>query len=90
MGYFRKRPIIIEAHRWYPENTNLGVALTKYAYADVICGKCGESMMSHGVVETLEGEMTACPGDWIITGIKGEKYPINAAVFEETYDAVLE
>lgn len=27
-------------------------------------------------------------GDWIITGIKGEKYPCDKQVFEETYTEV--
>ena len=26
-------------------------------------------------IETLEGVMHASPGDWIITGVNGEKYP---------------
>lgn len=39
-------------------------------------------------IETLEGAMTASPGDWIITGIKGEKYPCKPDIFAATYDAV--
>lgn len=36
-------------------------------------------------IETLEGVMTAQPGDWIITGVKGEKYPCKPDIFEQTY-----
>lgn len=36
-------------------------------------------------IETLEGTMTASPGDWIITGINGEKYPCKPDIFEKTY-----
>lgn len=39
-------------------------------------------------IHTLEGVMVADPGDWIITGIKGEKYPCKADIFAATYDAV--
>lgn len=39
-------------------------------------------------VETLEGVMTASPGDWIITGINGEKYPCKPEIFEKTYSPV--
>lgn len=39
-------------------------------------------------IETLEGVMTANPGDWIITGVKGEKYPCKPDIFEATYEAV--
>ena len=28
------------------------------------------------------------PGDWIITGIKDEKYPCKSDIFEATYEAV--
>ena len=39
-------------------------------------------------IETLEGVMRAAPGDWIITGIRGEKYPCKPDVFQRTYQAV--
>lgn len=39
-------------------------------------------------VETLEGNMTAKIGDYIIKGIKGEIYPIRKDIFEETYEVV--
>ena len=28
------------------------------------------------------------PGDWIITGVQGEKYPCKPDIFEKTYEAV--
>lgn len=37
-------------------------------------------------IETLEGIMTANPGDFIITGVKGEQYPCKPDVFFATYD----
>lgn len=40
------------------------------------------------VIHTLEGDMIASPGDWIITGINGEKYPCKPNIFEETYEKV--
>ena len=39
-------------------------------------------------IETLEGKMTASPGDYIITGINGEQYPCKQEIFEKTYDLV--
>lgn len=39
-------------------------------------------------IDTLEGRMKADPGDWIITGIKGEKYPCKPDIFESTYELV--
>lgn len=39
-------------------------------------------------IETLEGVMTASPGDYIITGVKGERYPRKPDIFEATYEPV--
>lgn len=39
-------------------------------------------------IETLEGIMYASPGDWIITGVNGEKYPCKPDIFEKTYEPV--
>lgn len=36
-------------------------------------------------IETLEGIMTASPGDWIVKGVHGEKYPVKPDIFEKTY-----
>ena len=37
-------------------------------------------------IVTLEGTMTARIGDWIITGVKGERYPCKPDIFEATYE----
>lgn len=37
-------------------------------------------------VETLEGVMTGNPGDMLITGVKGEKYPCKKDIFEASYE----
>lgn len=38
------------------------------------------------VIHTLEGDMRADPGDWIITGVNGEQYPCKPDIFEKTYE----
>lgn len=40
------------------------------------------------LIKTLEGEMMADPGDWIIKGIKGELYPCKPDIFAATYEPV--
>lgn len=37
-------------------------------------------------IVTLEGTMTADPGDWIIRGVKGELYPCKPDIFAATYE----
>lgn len=39
-------------------------------------------------IETLEGVMKANIGDWIITGVNGEKYPCKPDIFAKTYEPV--
>lgn len=37
-------------------------------------------------ISTLEGDMKAMPGDYIIKGIKGEFYPIKSDIFLASYN----
>lgn len=39
-------------------------------------------------IPTLEGTMTGNPGDWLITGVKGERYPCRDDIFRATYEPV--
>ena len=41
-------------------------------------------------IETLEGVMHASIGDYIVTGIKGEKYPVKPDIFVKLYEEVIE
>lgn len=40
------------------------------------------------VIGTLEGEMRASVGDWIIRGVQGEVYPCKPDIFAATYEPV--
>ena len=52
------------------------------------CRQCGKTMHVHGWIDTKEGGHIVCPGDWIITGVKGEHYPCKPDIFEATYELV--
>ena len=52
------------------------------------CDHCGATMHNHGWIDTLEGGHIVCPGDFIITGVKGERYPCKPDIFAATYDEV--
>lgn len=87
MAKFRKKPVVIEATQWlkngdHPEVTELHGAGGK------ICEACGHRSNEHAWCPTLEGNHIVCPGDWIITGIKGEHYPCKPDIFEATYEPV--
>lgn len=45
-----------------------------------------EQTAFHVDIETLEGTMHANPGDYIITGVKGERYPCKPDIFEASYE----
>ncbi len=76
MPKFRKKPIVIEAEQWFPGKEIEGLG---YSTFDGIAA-----------VETLEGTMKIIPGDWVITGIAGERYPCKDEIFKATYDLVEE
>lgn len=52
------------------------------------CKHCDVIMHNHGWIDTLEGGHIVCPGDWIITGIQGERSPCKPDIFENSYDKV--
>ena len=121
MPYFRKKPVIVQAHQWnqngdHPndyehdktglENGELrifsgaerkargweGGVVRYYRHpsvsGDSLCDQCGMLHHVHGWVDTLEQGHRVCPGDWIVTGIKGERYPVKPGIFETLYEHV--
>jgi len=80
MAKFRKKPVVIEAVQWFP-----GVKIDGVKEAtDLDSPEC----LGWATIPTLEGVMTVSPGDWVITGVKGEKYPCKPDIFEATYEPV--
>ncbi len=77
MVKYRKRPVVIEAEQWFPGRPVDGVR-------EIETGDPFTKIV--GQVDTLEGVMTVIPGDWIITGVKGEKYPCKPDIFALTYE----
>lgn len=83
---FRKTPVVIEAIQLPPADQDPSDELVDFL-AESPNDWEGER---HGelVIHTLEGTMSAQPGDWIIKGVKGEYYPCKPDIFEATYEAV--
>ncbi|GEM_PF-1738741 len=50
------------------------------------CSECGQRFHNHGWIDTLEDGHRVCPGDYIITGVAGERYPCKPDIFAATYD----
>ncbi len=53
---------------------------------DTLCDHCSKTLHDHGWIDTLEGGHIVCPADWVITGVKGERYPCKPDIFEATYE----
>lgn len=86
---FRKKPIEIEAVQFNGDGDIPDLELHMLDVdSDWTCQQCGKPSINHGNVKTLEGWHIACPGDFIITGIKGEHYPCKPDIFAATYEAV--
>ena len=86
MSKFRKKPVVIDATQWFKNGDHPQVVEHKDAYPGNVCGHCSRYLELHGWVPTLEGGHLVCPGDWIITGVKGEHYPCKPDIFAETYE----
>ena len=83
---FRKKPVVIDAEQFWPEKTPWPAGVFKV-------GGClpGEEKSDLWFrIKTPEGESAVTKGDWIITGVKGEKYPCKPDIFEMTYDSIEE
>jgi len=83
MPQYRKKPVVIEAMQLTPESL------------EVVETFCGGAIKGTALprperiihIQTLEGEMTASMGDYVIRGVKGEFYPCKPDIFEATYEA---
>ena len=87
-GLYRKKPVEVEAVRWAGDRPGAD------AIVEWVC-TFGDERDAELVkfpdaisIRTLEGDMDARPGDWIIRGVKGEFYPCKPDIFEATYEPV--
>ena len=77
----RKKPVIVEAIQ-YTKNNLLEVMK--------FCGE-GKTLFDYYLyIVTLEGNMRVHKGDYIIRGVRGEVYPCEKSIFEETYEVIEE
>jgi len=86
MSEYRKKPVVVQAIR-VPmpgeQGQKVGDIFDFMSDAEWMIGAEGLT------ITTLEGEMLARPGDWIIRGIAGEFYPCKPDIFEATYEPVI-
>ena len=77
---YRKKPVVIDAWKLEFSTHCIDVLIS------IIGPKARQGMDGSIKIQTLEGEMTAVTGDYIIRGVKGEFYPCKPDIFELTYE----
>lgn len=82
--------MISVAHGKYDSFPSEGKVVRYFRRPDVSgraeCRHCARAMHDHGWIDTKEGGHIVCPGDFIITGVQGERYPCKPDIFAATYE----
>ena len=87
---YRKKPVVIQAvkcdgNKFEEVQSFCGdsCSMEYYdaAYESGVCAPCYIP-----TINTLEGDMVARVGDYIIKGVNGEFYPCKPDIFEKTYE----
>ena len=83
-GRWRKKPVVIEAmllghpgERWQ--------TVAGWSGATPVKAATGRHV-AYLLIPTLEGDMRADFGDYVIRGVKGEFYPCKPDIFAATYE----
>jgi len=92
MTKYRKKTVVIDAEIYHPgvedgfeeryidndnPNQTFGIQVSE-----------SDILVQVPYIETLEGRYLITTGDWIITGVQGERYPVKPDLFDETYELV--
>ena len=86
---FRKRPVQVEAMRYAtPDDVDPILWWIRGNGGNAHRNVRRDNRQVVIVIETLEGDMEASPGDWVIRGVKGEFYPCRDDIFRATYEPV--
>lgn len=99
---YRKKPVVIEALQWDGDNLVEITAFLKGVSVKSIESEINSSELAQknwkelekssyhkGItISTLERNMIASIGDFIIKGVAGEFYPCKEKIFKETYELV--
>lgn len=75
---YRKKPVVVEAVQWNGNNHKEVIDFEE--------NKIWFDALGNIWIATLEGDMVAKKGDYIIKGVQGEYYPCKPDIFAETYE----
>ena len=83
VGKAKKKPVIVDFVLWAGSNGNEVFNFMDWKNAS-------HDKFSGLVIHTLEGDMYADEGDYILKGVQGEFYPCKPDIFLATYDVLRE
>ena len=89
MAKYRKKPVVIDAIKF-------DTSMTQRDVEEAFGLNPGESPVQYDeiddefYIDTLEGAMDVVDGNYILRGVRGEFYPCQADIFEDTYEEVSE
>lgn len=92
---FRKKPVTIEAIRLLNNDDSIEECIEWVFKIGMETSLIGKAIIINDVkggfyIPTLEGDMKANIGDYIIKGVNGEFYPCKSDIFDKTYEEVTE
>jgi hypothetical protein len=90
MAKYRKKPVVIEAVQWLNESDETTQQEIPFYHHPEVRRTIFPNPDGKLTIRTLEGDMIADIGDFIIKGVKGEIYPCKPDIFEQTYELVEE
>lgn len=95
MAKYRRRPVVMEAEQWTAGKQVAGVCTKDpdgvgLDWMDFNIANTMGDCLKVPHVHTLEGPLKVSDGDWIMTGIQGEHWPVKPDIFEKTYEPVIE
>ena len=88
MAQYRKKPVVIEAEvyrKGLEDGFDCPRLECEYGGKKNCKNQCG---VGKPYIKTLEGYHRITEGDYIITGVKGERYPCKPDIFKMTYEKV--
>lgn len=83
---FRKVPVEVQAVQITPENA---AEVWEWAGSAVAAGQARDVIINVDdglTIRTLEGDLRAPFGYWVVRGVRGEFHPVRPDIFAETYE----
>lgn len=84
MKQYRKKPVVVSAIRVPDRGETPSDELI-----DLVNEQGWQGDDEGIIIKTLEGNMLASAGDYIIRGVKGEYYPCKPDIFAATYEEIV-